>query len=198
MEIFKIPPIETQEIFEMLTKGNFISIDSEKQEIQKLHRAISEENNYEILYDYFNRIGFQLINGNDHSFYYFAKQDVNKKLEDKLKTAYKWIDIYDFLMSYGESINEYFSAGKIFTPDHIFTACKVNTDLMDKLNKLVKNISLPYDKIMSIINELIKASFVEEYNIYNKEYKVVSAFGYLEQLIKTIDITTTDEDTTSK
>jgi len=72
MEIFKIPPIETQEIFEMLTKGNFICIDSEKQEIQKLHRAISEENNYEILYDYFNRIGFQLINGNDHSFYYFS------------------------------------------------------------------------------------------------------------------------------
>jgi len=197
MENTKTPPIETQEIFEILTKGYFISIDSERQEIQKLHRAISEENNYELLYDYFNRIGFQLINGNDNSFYYFAKQDTNKKLEDKLKTAYKWIDIYDFLMSYGESINEYFSAGKIFTPDNIFTTCKVNTELMEKLNKLVKNSSLPYDKIIKLIDDLVKATFVEEYNIYNKEYKVVAAFGYLEQLIKTIDITTSDEDTTS-
>ncbi len=198
MESTKTLPIETQEIFEMLTKGYFISSDSEKQEIQKLHRAISEETNYEILYDYFNRIGFQLINGNDHSFYYFAKQDTNKKLEDKLKTAYKWIDIYDFLMSYGESINEYFSSGKIFTPDNIFTACKVNTELMDKLNKLVKNVSLPYDKIIKLIEDMVKATFIEEYNIYNKEYKVVSSFGYLEQLIKTIDITTNDEDTTFK
>ena len=198
MENTKTPPIETQEIFEILTKGYFISIDSERQEIQKLHRAISEENNYELLYDYFNRIGFQLINGNDNSFYYFAKQDTNKKLEDKLKTAYKWIDIYDFLMSYGESINEYFSAGKIFTPDNIFTTCKVNTELMEKLNKLVKNSSLPYDKIIKLIDDLVKATFVEEYNIYNKEYKVVAAFGYLEQLIKTIDITTSDEDTTSE
>ncbi len=198
MENTKTPPIETQEIFEMLTKGYFISIDSEKQEIQKLHRAICEESNYEILYEYFNRIGFQLINGNDHSFYYFAKQDTNKKLEDKLKTAYKWIDIYDFLMSYGESINEYFSAGKIFTPDNIFTACKVNTELMEKLNKLVKNIAMPYDKIIKVIDDMVKATFIEEYNIYNKEYKVVAAFGYLEQLIKTIDITTNDEDTTSK
>lgn len=197
MESNIAPPIQTQEIFEMLTKGHFISIDSEKQEIQKLHRAISEENNYEILYDYFNRIGFQLINGNDHSFYYFAKQDTNKKLEDKLKTAYKWIDIYDFLMSYGESINEYFSAGKIFTPDDIFSVCKVNTELMDKLNKLVKNVSMPYHKIEKLIEELIKATFVEEYNNYNKEYKVVAAFGYLEQLIKAIDIAINDEDTTS-
>lgn len=197
MENIKIPPIETQEIFEMLTKGYFISIDSEKTEIQKLHRVISEDENYGILYEYFNRIGFQLINGNDHSFYYFAKTDTNKRLEDKLKTAFKWIDYYDFLMSFGESINEYFSAGKIFTPDEIFTACKVNTELMDKLNKLVKNVSLPYEKITKVIDELIKATFVEEYNIYNKEYKVVAAFGYLEQLIKTIDITTSDEDTAS-
>ncbi len=197
MENSKVPPIETQEIFEFLTKGYFISIDSEKAEIQKLHRAISEDDNYGILYDYFNRLGFQLINGNDHSYYYFAKQDTNKKLEDKLKIAYKWIDIYDFLMSYGESINEYFSAGKIFTPDQIFTICKVNTELMDKLNKLNKNISMPYDKITKIIEELIKASFLEEYNPYNKEYKVIAAFGYLEQLIKTIDINTNDEDTTS-
>jgi hypothetical protein len=197
MENIKVPPIETQEIFEFLTKGHFISIDSEKTEIQKLHRAISEDDNYEIIYDYFNRLGFQLINGNDHSYYYFAKQDTNKKLEDKLKIAYKWIDIYDFLMSYGESINEYFSAGKIFTPDQIFTICKVNTELMDKLNKLNKNISMPYDKIAKIIEELIKASFVEEYNSYNKEYKVLAAFGYLEQLIITIDINTNYEDTTS-
>ncbi len=197
MENSKVPPIETQEIFEFLTKGYFISIDSEKAEIQKLHRVISEDDNYEILYDYFNRLGFQLINGNDHSYYYFAKQDTNKKLEEKLKIAYKWIDIYDFLMSYGESINEYFSAGKIFTPDQIFTICKVNTELMDKLNKLNKNISMPYDKITKIIEELIKASFLEEYNPYNKEYKVLAAFGYLEQLIKTIDINTNDEDTTS-
>jgi hypothetical protein len=197
MENSKVPPIETQEIFEFLTKGYFISIDSEKAEIQKLHRIISEDDNYEILYDYFNRLGFQLINGNDYSYYYFAKQDTNKKLEDKLKIAYKWIDIYDFLMSYGESINEYFSAGKIFTPDQIFTICKVNTELMDKLNKLNKNISMPYDKIVKIIEELIKASFVEEYNPYNKEYKVLASFGYLELLIKTIDINTNDEDTTS-
>ncbi len=195
----KKPPIETQEIFEILTKGNLISMDSEKPEIQKLYRAIKEDDNYEILFQYFNRIGFQLINGNDHSFYYFAKNDTSKKQEEKLKIAYKWIDIYDFFMSYGESIDEYFSKGNVFTSENIFNECKVNTDLMNKLSdiQIVKSNTNPIEKINKLIDELKKSTFIEEYGIYNNEFKVVAAFGYLEQLIKTIDINTDNEDTTS-
>ncbi|WP_347839963.1 hypothetical protein [uncultured Draconibacterium sp.] len=199
MDTGKIPPIETQEIFETLTKGNFISFDSEQTDIQRLHRAIKEDDNYDILFTYFNRIGFQLINGNDHSYYYFTKQETGKKIEDKIKVAYKWIDIYDFFMSYGESKNEYFSAGILISPENIFEECKINTALMDKLTsiQLTKSIANPSDKIKKLIEELKKATFVEEYNSFHNEYKVVSAFEYLEQLIKSIDIITIDEDTTS-
>ncbi len=189
-------PIETQKIFETLTKGHFISGDSENQEIKSLFNVIEEENNYEILLDYFSHIDYQLIKGN--SYYYFSKKGTNKQLEDKLKSAYKWIDIIDFFMTFGESVNEYFSVGKMFTTDDIFIQWKVNNALAEKLNniKLVKNIDKPREKIKKLIDELIKATFVEIFNEFHDKYKVLASFDYLEQLIKTIDITIDDEDTT--
>jgi|AntAceMinimDraft_17_1070374.scaffolds.fasta_scaffold00162_11 hypothetical protein len=194
----KTLPIETQNIFEILTKGHFISEDSEISEIKELYKVIDENNNYELLLDYFSHIGFQLIKGN--SYYYFAKNENNKKIEDKLKSLYKWIDIINFFMSYGESMNEHFSNGKIFTPNEIFTQCKVNNALLEKLNdiKLTKSIEKPLDKIIRLIEELKKATFVDVYNDFHDEYKVLASFNYLEQLINTIDINIDDEDTTSE
>lgn len=187
-------PIETSKIFEILTKGYFISMDTKDPNLKKLFNAIDENNNYENLLEYFSHIGFQLIKGN--SFYYFAKNETNKKLEDKLKAAYKWIDILDFFTSYGESIDKYFSVGEIFSPNEIFTQCKVNNALMEKLNsiKLTKSIEKPLEKIRKLIDELVKATFAELYNEFHDEYKILSAFNYLEELIKTIDIY---DDTTS-
>jgi hypothetical protein len=186
-------PTETPEIFDVLTKGNFISADSKVPAHKDLFRAIDENNNYEVLLDYFSHIGFQLIKGN--SFYYFSKTETNKRLEDKLKSAYKWIDILDFFASYGESVDKFFSVGEIFSANDIFTQCKVNHALMEKLNgiKITKNIEKPLDKIQKLIDELVKATFAESYNEFHEEYKILAAYNYLEELIKTINIE--DEET---
>lgn len=187
-------PIETQQIFEILIKGHFISYDNEDSKIKHLFEVIETDNNYELLMDYFAQIGYQLIKGN--SFYYFAKKDhLIRDIESKLKSFYKWIDIINFFMSYGESINEYFSVGKIFTPNEIFTQCKVNNALMEKLNaiKITKNIKKPLDKINHLIDELRKATFIDVFNDFNNEFKVVAAYKYIEELINTINVEVHDE-----
>jgi len=193
----KILPIETQKIFEKLTKGHFISYDNEDIEIKELYQVIDANNNYELLLEYFLHIGFQFIKGD--SYYYFAKSEINKSTEDKLKSFYKWIEIMNFFLSFGESINEHFSVGKIFTPNDIFIQCKVNNALMEKLNtiRLTNSIEKPLDKINRLIDELRRATFVDVFNDFRDEYKVVAAYHYLEQLINTIDIEVENEDTTS-
>ena len=43
------PPIQTSDIFERLSKGQFISEDSGSDEVKDLFNIIELENNYEIL-----------------------------------------------------------------------------------------------------------------------------------------------------
>ncbi|WP_438268359.1 condensin complex protein MksE [Maribellus luteus] len=48
-------PIQTAEIFEILSKGQFISSNSSNRKISDLYKVIDDEQNYENLYDFFIR-----------------------------------------------------------------------------------------------------------------------------------------------
>lgn len=63
----------TQQIFERLSKGEFLSVDSSNQTIKHLFNDIEE--NYQDYYDYFNEIGFSLDGG--VGYYYFSR--INEK-----------------------------------------------------------------------------------------------------------------------
>ena len=191
-------PQETQAIFEMLVKGVFISGDSQKTDVKTYFKVIETDDNYTLLADFFRHIGFELMKGNEY--YYFSKQTTNKKIEDKIKAAYEWIDMLAFLVAYGRNIDKFVSVGYIFRADDIFVACRDSAVLMKQLNDIVlfRNVPKPLDKINKLIDKLVKASFAESYNDFNNEYKIVAAFDYLEQLIYSINIAEDDEFETSK
>ena len=74
---------QTAEIFEILSKGGFISSDSTNPNIRQLYAVI--EDNQSELYDFFAAINFILESGNEY--YYFSRQENKVDLERKLEIA---------------------------------------------------------------------------------------------------------------
>ncbi|MDB5246976.1 MAG: hypothetical protein JWQ40_1370 [Segetibacter sp.] len=176
-------PAQTAEIFETLSKGQFICSNSVHDENRKLYNIVDD--NFEELYDYFEAIGFVLDKGDEY--FYFTRKETKADLERKLEQAYKWIDILDFFKTYNNS----FGPGYRFSADEILVQLKIDANLKDKLEQLKKPIGegSHRERVQRLIDELAKFGMVELENEISQQYKVLSAFKYIEQLIVSIHIT---------
>jgi len=180
-------PKKTGEIFEMLSKGQFICSNSCDTNIRKLFDIIDEKENYEFLYDYFLSINFVLEKGDE--FYYFSRIEKKADLERKLEIAFRWIDIVDFFKSFDSS----FASGYSFTPSEIIVKISVNAVLKNKADSIRNMLKLEdkasYHEIVTrAIDSLVRDGFVELETEILKSYKVLSSFKYLEELINNINI----------
>ena len=178
-------PKHTATIFEILSKGQFICSNSSDELIRKLYNTIDEEQNFEFLYEYFLNINFILERGNEY--FYFSRMENKIDLERKIEQAFKWIDILDFLKTYDNS----FGAGYRFSPSDILVKTKVDAELKTKLESL-KKYSAGKEKHVEIIDKILetleKDKFIEMENNIIHQYKVLTSFHYLEQLVMTIHI----------
>ena len=178
-------PKHTATIFEILSKGQFICSNSSDELIRKLYNTIDEEQNFEFLYEYFLNINFILERGNEY--FYFSRMENKIDLERKIEQAFKWIDILDFLKTYDNS----FGAGYRFSPSDILVKTKVDAELKTKLESL-KKYSAGKEKHLEIIEKILetleKDKFIEMENTITHQYKVLTSFHYLEQLVMTIHI----------
>ena len=68
---------QTAEIFELLSKGGFISSDSTDPHIRQLYNQI--DGNLTELYEHYASINFFLESGNEY--YYFARRETRAELE---------------------------------------------------------------------------------------------------------------------
>ncbi|MCT4615358.1 MAG: hypothetical protein N4A49_10845 [Marinifilaceae bacterium] len=178
-------PKYTFEIFDRLSKGQFICSNSTDEEIKKMYEVIEQGNNFEILYDYFSKINFNLCRGDEY--FFFTRPESKVSLEHKLESVFKWIDIVDLFKTYDNS----FSVGFRFTPAQVISQLEVNSDLKNKLNSLHKyhqNKSNYLDSIKKIIDMLKRDNYVELVDELTETYKVLSSFSYLEELILAINI----------
>jgi len=178
-------PKHTAEIFELLSKGQFISSNSSDDFTRKLYSIIDDDENFEDLYEYFYNINFILEKGNEY--YHFSRTESKINLERKIETAYKWIDILDFFKTYDNS----FGAGFRFTASEIDSQLGANSDLKAKLDNL-KRYAQKTNSYISIIKKAIelleKDNFIELQDEISSTYKVLSSFNYLEELILSINI----------
>ena len=176
-------PAQTAEIFETLSKGQFICSNSVHEDSRKLYNIIDD--NFEELYNYFEAIGFVLDKGDEY--FYFTRKESKADLERKLEQAYKWIDILDFFKTY----NNGFGPGYRFSTDEILVQLKIDANLKDKLEQLKKPLGegSHRERVQRLIDELEKFGMVELENEISQQYKVLSAFKYIEQLIVSIHIT---------
>lgn len=176
-------PKQTAEIFEILSRGQFICSNSSDDSVSKLYVIIDES--FGELYDYFASINFILERGDEY--FYFSRLEAKVDLERKIETAFKWIDIIDFLKTFDSS----FGSGYRFTPSDILVKLNMDAELKTKLEGLRKH-SGGKDKFNEIIDKILelleKDKFIEIENEISHLYKVLASFKYLEQLVLTINI----------
>jgi hypothetical protein len=181
-------PRQTGEIFDLLSKGQFICSNSSDSRISKLYEVIDENENFETLYDFFYSINFIFEKGDE--FYYFSRKNESKAdLERKLETACKWIDIIDFFKTFDDA----FGSGYSFSPAEIVVKLGVEVVLKNKADGLKGVLKveekIPYPELINkIVETLCRDGFAEIENEILKSYKVLSSFKYLEELINTINI----------
>jgi hypothetical protein len=175
-------PHQTTEIFETLSKGQFICSNSVNDTSRKLFNVIEE--NFEDLFSYFSAIGFLLERGDE--FFYFTRKENRVDIERKIEQAYRWIDILDFCKAFNNS----FGPGFRFTPSDILVQVKIDASLKDKLATIKKTGSETsnQERVDRIISDLEKFGMLELENEISLTYKVAASFKYLEQLIVSIQM----------
>ena len=170
----------TEDIFNLLSKGNFISIDSLNPPHKKLYDLI--EDNFNEYYDYFSGIGFILEGG--AGYWMFARRESKTDMSRKLEMMCKWIDYLDFIKTFDPA----FGPGFEFSPHDIIIKITSDVELKDKALKLFKG-KRSYEEIVEkLVKEMIDIGFVELLSEMEMTYKVTSAYNYIEGLVDCINI----------
>lgn len=178
----------TQKIFECLSKGAFLSVDSTDLEIKNLYNDIEE--NYADYETYFLELGLRLEAGEGY-FYFSRTHEAKPTIEQKLQSFAQWVDILDFLKTYDLT----FSTGFQFRSTQILERINLDVELRDKARKLFRKQNTNQDIIEKLLNELESMGFAEVINEQDGTYKVTAAFHYAEEMVNLITIYNEDETT---
>ena len=112
----------TEEIFEILSRGKFISNDSSEIKVRRYFESIYEDFNQ--YYDYFKGIGFYIEAGD--GYYFFTRKETKVDLERKIKSLHKWIDYVSFLKTYDIT----FGPGFVFYESDLLNKLNIHLDLL--------------------------------------------------------------------
>ena len=171
----------TEEIFNFLSRGGFISANSVSSAIRRYYDVLEE--NLAEYFEYYKGIGFYLEAGD--GYFLFTRREQKVDLERKLESVLKWIDYLSFLKTY----NPAFGPGFLFRPADIVVQLGCNMELKEKCIQLFhdkKNYSAGVDRLVA---ELTKSGMIELENEHDETYKVMTAFHYMEELVDCITIT---------
>lgn len=174
----------TKEIFDILSKGGFISQNSVSQLLSNLYDAI--EDDFQQYQDYYKGIGFLLEGGN--GYYYFSRSENKTELADKIQRMAEWIDRIDFLKTF----NTAFGSGFTFRKSNILEQFSSDIELKEKARHLYTDLKTNDDKMDKLISELQRQGFVELQDELDGTFKVTAAFHYIEELIDCLTIIETD------
>jgi len=176
----------TQKIFERMSKGGFLSVDSTDSEIKHLYDDIEE--NFSDYENYFQELGLRLETGD--GYYYFARtQEAKLTIEQKLQSFAVWVDILDFLKTYDVT----FSTGFQFRSTHILERINLDVELREKARKLFRKQNTNQEVVDKLVSELTTMGFAELINEEDDTYKVTAAFRYAEEMVNLITIYNEEE-----
>ena len=149
----------TEEIFNILSKGGFISSNSVSPAVKRYYDAIEEE--LAEYYEYYKGIGFYLEGGD--GYYLFTRREAKVDLERKLEAAMKWIDYLSFLKTYDAT----FGPGFKFRPADIEVQISCQMELKEKAAKLFSDKKKYNEVVEKLVAELEKSGMIElETNFY--------------------------------
>ncbi|MFA4182506.1 MULTISPECIES: condensin complex protein MksE [Bacteroidales] len=175
----------TKEIFDILSKGGFISQNSISQQRTHLYDAI--EDDFQKYQEYYQGIGFLLEGGN--GYYYFSRTENKVELSEKVQRLALWIDRVDFLKTF----NQAFGSGFTFRKSNILEKFSSDIELKEKARNLYTEFKTHDEKMNRLINDLERQGFIELENELDETYKVTAAFHYIEELIDCLTIIETEQ-----
>ena len=149
----------TEEIFNILSKGGFISANSVSGAVKCYYDALEES--FSDYYDYYKGIGFYLEAGDGY---------------------------YLFNLSFLKTYDTTFGAGFLFRPADIEVQIGCNMELKEKASKLFTDKKKYGEIVEKLVAELEKAGMIELENEHDDTYKVLTAFHYLEEMVDCITI----------
>lgn len=170
----------TSEVFQRLSRGQFISGNSIDVDTRTIYNDIEEnQQEYE---DYFSRIDFQLNSG--EGFFYFSRKEAKVIIENKLQSLFSWIDYLDFLKSYDTA----FDAGTQFSLVQMEIKLSTIPGLKEKLAQMFPDKPSNRQKLEALAGALENMGFAELINEAEGTYQVTNAFHYIEDIILCINI----------
>ena len=175
-----MPMNYTEEIFNLLSKGGFISSNSLSPHIKRYYDAL--EDDFADYRDYYQGIGFYLEGGD--GYYLFTRKEAKIDLERKIEAATKWIDYVYFLKTF----NATFGPGFVLRKADIELQISCDLELKEKASKLFPDKKRSADIVEKLIAELERMGVVEQENEMDGTYKVLTAFHYIEELVDCITI----------
>lgn len=170
----------TEEIFNLLSKGGFISANSVTPAVKRYYDAL--EDDFADYYEYYKGIGFYLEAGD--GYYLFTRREAKVDMERKLEAVVKWIDYLSFLKTYDAA----FGAGFLFRPADMDVRISCDMELKDKASKLFPDKKKPKEIVEKLVAELLKVGMIELENEHEERYKVLTAFHYMEEMVDCITI----------
>lgn len=181
----------TEEIFNILSRGGFIASNSVSPQIKRYYDLI--EDDFQAYSEYYQAIGFSLEGGD--GYYFFARKESKVDLERKLVAAEKWIDYLAFLKTFNAS----FGPGMSFRSAEIEMQINCDMELKDLASKLLSEKKVSYGEVVEkLIKELLGMGFIELENDLDGTYKVLTSFRYIEDLIDCINIQEEEQDEISQ
>lgn len=176
----------TKEIFEILSKGGFISQNSVSRQRSHFYDAI--EDNFQDYQEYFEEIGLLLESGN--GYYYFSRSESKVELANKVQRLAEWINRLDFLKTF----NSTFGSGFTFSKSNILEKFSSDIELKEKARRLYPEVKTLDEKMEKLIGDMVRQGFAELENEIDGTYKVTAAFHYIEELIDCLTIIDSEQE----
>ena len=178
----------TKRIYDRLSRGEFLSVDSADSTVRHLYDDIEE--NLDDYADYFREIGLQLESGNGY-FYFSRIGESRQTIEQKLESFSKWLDYLAFLKCYNQSC----TAGYQFRKSHLIEQISLDIELKEKANHLFRKYGAGsnIEIVGKLLQEMQNMGFAECVSELDETFKVTSAFRYVEELVEIIQIANEDE-----
>ena len=184
----------TSEIFDILSKGNFICSNAVDNQQRYLYTYLEEH--FDDLEPKFREIGFQLEEGN--YYYYFSRiTESNPNVESKIEKALRWLDILAFFTTFRKDL----CRGARFKPLDILNQVEINLPMKEQLQNLQKKsvAGKNYQEILTdLLKEMQKEGFIDLENEMEQTWKILDSWNYLEKMVTAVNIQEENESDTNQ
>jgi len=179
-------PKQSKEIFDILSRGNFLCENSPIRLERDLYQACERE--FGGHYDFFEHLGFYLIR--EDGYFYFSKELSASAKEDKLHMILEYIDLVELMLQFSAS----FGVGFRVTVRELADAVASNSVLKNSLDRL-KNISKPqtlHAQCAKVFEKFKKSGFMALEDEHEERYIVLSSYHYIETFLNAIRVETNE------